>query len=560
MFVRVKTTPNSPRKSIQIVESIRNTDGKVKQKIIRHVGIAENDLQLEKLKEVAEFIKAEIEVNRRPNLFKPEELARQAICARKQKEKNKQERESFLSKASDTVEVKNLKEEQRVVVGIHEIYGLLYKQLGFDSIIKNPTRNKTSIKILEDMVLARIAHPQSKRGSIMTLSEDFGIEHGLDSVYRMMDKLDDQAIKKAKQLSLAHTKKLLQDKLDVIFFDNTTLYFESFNSDTLKHPGFSKDGKHKECQVILALLVSKEGLPVGYEVFPGNTWEGHTLIPVLNKLRQEYQIDNVVFVADAGLLSKDNLQALREHNFTYIIGARLKNMNQKLQKEILNLDNYHNLSSDRKVKRIKQGQNQLIISYSQKRARKDAYDRLVNINKLKNKAIKKNKITDLIGNGGYKKYLKVENNDKVQIDEEKIAKAAKWDGLHGIITNNKNLSDSELLKQYRGLWQVEESFRICKHDLRARPMFHYKEERIKAHLLITFLSFVLVRNLEHRVALQYCKLSPQVIRNCLLHIQVSILKDIKTGNRYSLPSKIPEHAEKIYKLMGVNLRTTCQKL
>ena len=556
MFVRVKTTPNSPRKSVQIVESIRKDD-KVKQKIVRYVGIAMNDEELEKLKELADFIKCKIESKHTPSLFSPREISE---LSRKEKDENKL-----------MVDLKKLKEEQRVIKGIHEVYGKVYDELEFNSVLENPARNKASVNIMKEIVMARIANPHSKRQSVHMLEEDFGIHLNLDSVYGMMDKVSEKVIKKINKTAYTYTKKLFQDKVDVIFFDATTLYFESFTEDEFKQNGYSKDLKFNQPQVLLALMVTKEGLPIGYKAFPGSTYEGHTLIPMLKKIREDYDLDKVVFVADSGMFNADNLKELEDNNFEYIVGARIKNLNKELTGSILDTSGYEDITDDGsgKLKAIRLQYKDdpckmLIVSHSEKRARKDAYERKKMVDKLMKKINKKvnkkgndreNKtlnINTFISNHGYKKYLKLDTDKiNVEIDKEKMNSDAKWDGLKGIITNSKDMKDTELLNHYRGLWQVEESFRISKHDLKVRPIFHWKPERVKAHIAITFMAFTCVRHLEYRVNLQYKKLSPEVIRQELIHVQGSILKHKETNQRYFLPSKTGVHAQKIYSIMNL---------
>jgi len=546
MFIRIKTSPNSPRKSIQIVESIRKGN-KISQKIVRHVGIAMDESELLKLKELAEFIKCKIEEERQPKLFKPEEIAKIAIKA-KQKKRYKEKL---------MVNIRQLREEQRSIVGIHEIYGKMYDEIGFKKVLKNPARNKSSCEILKDIVLARIANPLSKMGSVNMLERDFGISINLDNVYRMMDKIDEKVEEKIQEAAYKHTKTILPEKVNVVFVDATTLYFESFETDELRQNGYSKDLKFSETQILFAILVSEEGLPVGYQIFPGNTYEGHTLIPILEEIKSKYDIGKVIFVADSGLFNKDNLNDLERHNFEYIIGARIKNVSDKLKEDILNMNNYQEASNsdDLKIARFKTKNRNLIVSHSNKRARKDAHERQKNIDRLLKKVQKNGKVKGLLGNYGYKKYIKVKTDEKLELDQDKIAVDQKWDGLHGVITNAENISNQEALEYYHGLWQVEESFRINKHDLKVRPIFHWKPERIKAHMAISFMAFTCVRNLEYRVKLQYKKLSPEVIRRELLHVQGSLIVDSSTKKQFYLPSKMSDIAKKIYKLMNVSCRT-----
>ena len=148
----------------------------------------------------------------------------------------------------------------------------------------------------------------------------------------------------------------------------------------------------------------------------------------------------------------------------------------------------------------------------------------------------------------------------ITVDQEAVAKSAQWDGLHGVITNAPKADTETILAHYRGLWAIEESFRIQKHDLKVRPIFHWTESRIRAHLAIAFMAFCCVRHLEYRVALQYKKLSPEVIRRELAHVQVSLLEDQKTQSVYAMPSSVSPDAEKIYQVMGIKPVTTAYRI
>jgi transposase len=261
----------------------------------------------------------------------------------------------------------------------------------------------------------------------------------------------------------------------------------------------------------------------------------------------------------------DNLDELEKHGYAYIVGARIKNMKKELTGKILSRTHYHEIQATginrkKKADRIllahfwyqKDRGRRLIVSHSEKRGKKDAHDRQKAIDKLmKTKDLKK-----LTGNYGYRKYIKITGEITATVDQDKIKEASKWDGLHGVITNATKITDIEILKHYRSLWQIEESFRVTKHDLRIRPIYHWKPERVKAHIAIAFITYTLVRHMEYRVRLQYRKLSPEVIRNELLHVQASMLRDQKTNKRYVLPSSMSNQAQKIYKVMGLTRSIT----
>ena len=547
MFVRVKQTPNSPRKSVQIVQSVRKGPS-VSQKIVRHVGIACDDDELEKLQLLAESIKLKMEAQQQMFLIPPEEMARKNLEAKAERQQ--------ITEEDYKVDIRNLDEEQRVISGIHDVYGKLFQELGYDRVIKNPARNKASVKMLENIVLARIANPASKRTSVHMLEENFGVSLNLESVYRMMDKLDDKAIERLKEISYMNTKRLYGEKIDVVLYDCTTLYFEAFEEDELREKGFSKDRKFNEVQVLLALMVTKEGLPVGYNLYEGGMYEGHTLIPALTELKEKYEIDKAVFVADAGMFNKENLQKMEGEKLEYIVGARLKNLPLKLQKQILNQDNYAETVTGHKVARFDYQGRKLIVTYSAKRAKKDARDREKALEKLKGKLAGKKNVREYLNNSGYRKYLEIEGDAGIGINQRKVDADSQWDGLHGIITNADKLSDEEAINQYGNLWQVEEAFRVTKHDLKVRPVFHWKPRRVKAHIAIAFTAYSLVRHLEYRVELQYIKLSPEEIRRNLIGVQTSVLYDKTKKIRYGLPSRMSNHARKIYDILDIKRNCT----
>lgn len=540
MFIRVKTSKNSPKKSVQIVESYRNEKDQPRQRIVRHMGTAFTDKELERLKDFAEYEKARIESEKAPSLFKPEQLAEMAIEARKN-----------IDDKPLRVNLKNLREQARITTGIHEAFGTVYNQLGFDKLLG--ARKKASCRNLHHMVMARIANPDSKLGSVRDLSQDFGIDISVDSVYRMMDTIDTKVIEKAQRCAYDSAKGLLGDDISLLFYDCTTLYFESFTEDELKNNGYSKDMKFNQPQIVLGLLATSEGLPVGYEVFPGNQYEGHTLKTIIPKIKARYNLKRIIFTADSAMLSKDNLDYLETEQLEYIVAARLKNLSQLWISRITGLKE--------SLRSFDYGRGRrLIITYSDILARKNKYDRDKAIDKLRAKLEKSKNPASLISNYGYKKFMKLTGDAAVEIDEDKYEQAGIFDGLHGIITNVKDLSDNDIVEHYRGLWQIEECFRISKHDLKIRPIYHWTPKRIRAHILICFMALSCTRNLAYRVKLRFEAISIARMVNALNHIQLSILTDSSDGSKYVLPSKFNEDAKKIYETLKIKTNTTPYKL
>jgi transposase len=539
MFIRTKKKADN-RISIQIVANIRDGN-KIKQKIIRHVGVAHNAKEVEQLKDLATFIKISLEEEKQPNLIPSEQLAEAAIKQRKKHEESESEEEL-------NVNLKALREEARTTIGIHEVMGALYEQLGFNKLFSS--RNGSARNYLQNIVMARIGNPSSKRASVKNLQDDFGMRLNLDMVYRMMDKLDSGVIDKIKDLSYVGGQKLLNSKFDVLFYDATTLYFESVEEDELRSKGYSKDMKFNQVQVLLAIMVTSSGIPIGYELFPGNKFEGHTLKEAISRIDAKYAINKIYIVADRGLLSEDNLQYLETSGHKYIVGARLKNMNKITKEELLDLATYEDIG-DIKYKDLKLADTnrRIIAHYCPKRARKDQHERNKSVEKLVKKLSNSSDPTKLISNYGYKKYLNIHGKSEVSVDETKIAQDARWDGICGIITNDASIKAQEVLSHYKGLWQIEETFRVSKHDLQIRPIYHWSPRRIEAHIAICYIALVLVRHLEYRVALQYKKLSPAAIIDNLSRVQLSFLRHKTTKQQYCIPSKVSDEANKIYKII-----------
>ncbi|MBM3405419.1 MAG: IS1634 family transposase [Bacteroidetes bacterium] len=547
MFVRIKTSPNSPKKAVQIVESFR-AGNRIKQRIVRHVGTALTDDELKRMQELAEHIKAGMEQQgSQPGLFPAEEIAEIVIQAR-----NRQTDEAL------PVDLKKLREQQRVIVGIHEVYGRVYEELGFDKVIPNPKRKPAAVKNLFHVVMGRIANPISKMATVVDLSENFGIELSLPSVYRMMDQIDEKVISNIQQQAYLTAYGIFKQKINVLFYDCTTLYFESFTEDELKENGYSKDMKFNQPQVLLALLVTEHGLPIGYDVFPGSQYEGHTLEKAVKKIEKDYQINDIVFVADSAMLSEENMKLLESMGKRYIVGARLKNMSKKDQEKILDKTDYRSLQNpddeyEYSVKEMAVNSRRLIVSYNEKNARKDALDREKSIERLLAKLNKNGtNPADLISNFGYKKFLQLKGEATVEVNQEKIEKEKLWDGIHGVVTNHPDLTPEQVIRQYHGLWQVEQ-FRLSKHDLKIRPVFHWTPPRIRAHIAICFMALTCIRYLYYRIKTQYTSLSELQIRQKLLSVQISILMHQQSRIRYAIPSSVNPEVKKIYHIMGMKI-------
>ncbi len=550
MFIRIKPTAKPNKKKIQICESVRQGT-KVKQIIVQHVGIAHDEQELESLQRLAKALINKIQEEREGSFLFAMETAEElldnsiepTIFQIEEKESTQRQEEQNL-----IVNLEDLSEQKRVIEGFHEVFGKLFNSCGFHQIL---TSKKS--EVLKELILARIAKPSSKRASQEMLEVDFGKEIGLDRIYRMMDDLIEKEDEFQKAI-FTNTQSLCFEKVQMTFFDVTTLYFESSEEDELRKFGYSKDQQFHSVQVVIALAATQDGLPIGYKTFPGNTGEVSTLLKCLNEWKEKLPIGEVTIVADRAMMSEQNLKSLEEAGIKYIIAAKLKKLPKQIRDKILTAQG-EELNFNEEPYQLQEyeleNSRRLVVTYSEKRAKKDRKDRDRILEKIYKKIGSGKNTKKLVSNSGYQKYLKVEGEGKILLDEEKLLEESKWDGLHGLITNDHNAKAIELLSFYRRLWVIEESFRIQKTDLSIRPIYHFKSERVQAHILLCYIAFSLVRYAEYRIELQKEKISIEEMRKALWRTQSSFLKDHKTGKMYRVPSKATAIARSIYQTFGL---------
>lgn len=381
------------------------------------------------------------------------------------------------------------------LVGPELLLGKLFDDIGFNTI---------KDELFRHLVITRLIYPVSKLKTTDYLLKYKGVTVDVDRVYRYLDKLNSTQKELIQKISYDHTLKILNNEISIVFYDVTTLYFEAEEEDDLRKTGFSKDGKHSQPQIVLGLLVSKGGYPLAYEIFDGKKFEGRTMLTIVDSFKKKYDINNMVVVADAGLMSNNNITELQEKNYEYIIGARIKNESKLIGQQILSAQ----LQNGESIAITKDENSRIIISYSESRAKKDAANRKKGLEKLE-KNIKSGNLTKQhINNRGYNKYLKMKGNAKISIDKKKYTEDGKWDGLKGYITNTK-LSKDEIIESYNHLWQIEKAFRISKSDLKIRPIFHRLKGRIEAHICIAFCAYKIYKELERQLKLKKADISTE---------------------------------------------------
>jgi transposase len=381
------------------------------------------------------------------------------------------------------------------VIGSELLLGKIFDEIGF---------NQITDVLFKKLVIARLCFPSSKLRTTDYLRQFQSYVVDEDKVYRYLDKLHSTQKDLVQQISYRHTLKILDNNISVIFYDVTTLYFEIENEDELRKTGFSKEGKHQHPQIVLGLLVSVDGYPLAYDIFEGNKFEGHTMLPMIEGFKKKYALQQLVVIADSGLLSNDNITELQNKNYEYILGARIKNEALSIKKQVLAMSfkngESHIIQKDK--------HSRLIINFSLARAKKDKSNRERGLQKLE-KQIRAGKLTKAnINNKGYNKYLKLEGELKISIDKNKFEQDARWDGLKGYITNTL-LTKEEIIDNYNHLWKIEKAFRITKTDLKIRPVYHHLKRRIEAHICIAFVAYKVYKELERQLKILNSTLSAE---------------------------------------------------
>ncbi len=428
--------------------------------------------------------------------------------------------------AKKLLELAGLKMEDIVAESFHETnrlnygYALVIKKLwklfNFDTLVKKINR-KSKVKfdwinILQLMIAERINEPASKRQNFFNTDEYLGFNDkkvALQYFYRTLDILaNNQNL--IKEHIFEQQQNLFTQQLDVVFYDVTTLYFDSQaeRPDSLAQKGFSKDGKAHKTQVVLGLLVDKLRNPVTYNIYKGNTYEGYTMLDAINQFKKQYPIDKCVVVADSAMIDKDNRKLLEDNKIHYIIGDRIKSLPGKIKEQLIDKTNHKEINKDISKSNLSYTETEyqdrrIICTYSEKRAKKDTYNRQKLLEKAKYWVSNPSKYKQTKKRGAGR-YINLDEDKKpAELNMEQIEKDAQYDGFKAIATNMKGISVAELLSKYSDLFEVEHAFRTLKSQLEIRPMFHWTDKRIEGHIAMCFMAYAFLNYLRNITELQY---------------------------------------------------------
>jgi transposase len=369
-------------------------------------------------------------------------------------------------------------------------------------------------RLLLDLAIMRLIEPASKLRSIALLQHYFGITYS-QRFYRKVPKF---AAYQAdiEQRAYEVAKQKLNEPFYIVLYDVTTLYFESFKADEFKTHGFSKDNKSQQPQIVIGLLVTQSGFPLSYQVFAGNTFEGETMLPVVETFISAHPQSKPIIVADAAMLDEDRLAELRQKKLSYIVGARLANSNLGLVKQIhATLNGNHGA-----IARFSSRHGDLVCDFSLKRYKKELND----LNKLIEKAERMVEKQELKVKA---RFIRKVAKEKIELNTELIEKRRLLLGIKGYCTDlpEPHLSNQLIIDRYHQLWRIEQSFRMSKFDLQTRPIYHQKHDAIKAHVLICFVALMAEKYLELSTGLSLREIRFLVWNITETHIQDNLTKE-----------------------------------
>lgn len=379
-------------------------------------------------------------------------------------------------------------------------------------------------RLLLDLAIMRLIEPASKLRSVELLQYYFGIKYS-QRIYRNIPKLTAYKTN-IEQCAYAVAQEKFNEPFYFILYDVTTLYFESFKADEFKVQGFSKDNKSQQPQIVIGLLVTQTGFPLSYQVFSGNTFEGKTMLPVVEKFISDHPKTRPIIVADAAMLDEERLTELREKKISYIVGARLANANLELVKQIHGILNGNHGA----MARFPSRHGDLVCDFSLKRYKKESND----LNKLIQKA------EELVAKQSLKikaKFIRKVSKEKIELNTALIEKRRLLLGIKGYCTDlsGQQLPNELVIARYHQLWHIEQSFRMSKFDLQTRPIYHQKHDAINAHVLICFVALILEKYLELKT-----KLSLREIRFLVWNITETHIQDKLTKETFVFRSPVNE--------------------
>ncbi|MBV1735247.1 MAG: IS1634 family transposase [Candidatus Desulforudis sp.] len=516
MYARKKTFTNkdgSKRTYLQLVESVRE-NGKVRQKVVANLGRLD-DLQEKKLDQAIESLAKFSKAN-------------------------------WVRSEAAKLMVKSAREW-----GSDLIFGQLWERLGLSSILTRLLAETEIASPLDEaiyaMVLNRVCDPLSKRAVYKWISEIYRPSFDqleLQHFYRGLDFLIDHK-ETIENALFSETRSLFNMQLDMVFWDSTSTYFEGVGPDGLADYGHSKDHRPDRTQIVVGLLMTREGIPIAHQVFPGNMADIDTFKEAIKDVRDRFMLRRVIFVADRGMVSPQLLDELDLAHIEYIVGVKMRR--SSAVKAVLKTGGrYRIVKKNLQVKEVWHEVDRYIVCYNPEEAKRDRLVREEMVRKLEAK-LQSDGPKSLIDNRGYRRYLKVDKTQAV-IDQKVLKEEARYDGKYALRTNSA-LSADEAATAYKQLWRVEQAFRELKSTLDLRPVYHWKDRRVRAHVMVCFLALVLESALQRSLKLAKSQVEyTQLIRDLQQLRAVELTLDDQT---YLCRTELPGNAYEAFRVLGI---------
>ena len=449
-----------------------------------------------------------------------------------------------------------------------KVYESIWKELKLDYFFDyrqgKDSKSEYSLKdVVSLLTYSRLLNPDSKKSTHESRNNYINSKDiELNQVYKGLRFLGSQKENLEKHLN-KQLDKLMERSLNVAFYDVTTYYFESVDADDLRKFGYSKDNKVNQVQVVMGLLIDDQGIPISYELFPGNTNDFKTLVPVIDKLKENYGINKIIITADRGLNSKQNLAYLKSKGYDYVMAYKIRS-SSKAVKELVLSEDYTYESEEFKWKlrdfnttvtyeREKVNlEDNMLITWSLKRAEKDKRDRERLIAKSRKLVESPSALKAEMKKGG-KKYvqLSLTTEEPLSFNEKQLEIDEQYDGYYGIQYSDKSLNPEKVLEIYNGLWKIEESFKVLKSNFEARPIYVSTEKSIRGHFVMCYLALVIERYLEYKLRQSEIQLSTEKIQSAIESAKIMIVEKPSTGLKYYIKGQSLEEYDIILKGLGM---------
>lgn len=487
-----------------------------------------------------------------------------------------------LSKHLDTIHVLDL--AKHIDINNAYIYGSLLvldrlmETLGISSVISEIATKHEKLrydlkKVLFTLITSRFVKPVSKLGLYDRWIEKFYpvmIDHdlALQHIYRSLDILAEHK-EQIEQSLYQYKKDLFSINVDIVLYDLTTLRFESTREDlgSLRKFGYSKEMRTDCTQVVFGLLTDTDGIPLSFEVHPGNTFEGKTLKGIVDKMRKKFSVRRFIFIADRGLFSAQNLDHIRNNQGEFIVGLKMGVLQKELQQAFYDINRFEFISDELAIWETQYGEDRCIVTWSKSRADRDRKTRDDILSKIREKLGKKSSRTKtFVTNSNYQKYLIIQDDKTPVLNQQAIDEQARKDGFFGIITNVKNMPAKEIVFNYKQLWKIEDSFGELKGSLRSRPVFHWSDDRIIGHLVVCFLAYLCEAHMTKALREQNDKLQSKAIKGKIINARplTTVMAMEELNSVLAIPVKIksqtiwvrtdiPENAQNLLKAMNMRI-------